>query len=246
MASIVTTPFRNGMHHPGGKPDPAAASSPRRFGRKPAPLARDEDGEAKGEDSKNMVESDDDFSDGDDGDGGNDDNKRPKVERSDEIKENKATISKLVAALAKAQTGNETTEPFGDKVDTFVLRQLPQSLRGAYAELGEKNDWDISDFIDGLTTIDLALGKPDQQDGKEEKSGTAGKGGKLDKGESDGSTKAILIALRKDLRALKANAPGSVNSVKDIFEKHGVELPSQRNFGRKSALVWADSLYKSI
>ena len=98
------------------------------------------------------------------------------------------------------------------------------------------------------------MGEPDQRDeegkeGKDEKegkSGTAGKGGKLDKGESDGSTKAILIALRKDLRALKANAPGSVNSVKDIFEKHGVEVPSQRNFGRKSALVWADSLYKSI
>jgi len=65
-----------------------------------------------------------------------------------------------------------------------------------------------------------------------EREGKKGKRGG-EEGDGDGGTKAILVSLREDIQALKADAPGSVKSVKEIFKKIGSKFERNTILGER-------------
>ena len=112
---------------PGGVPPAQAARSVS----KPNEPTGDS-GESKGD--RNEVESDEDDSDD--------------TRHVDPV----AWVTAINQQLRDVKT-DDKKEPPGNKVDAFILKQIPDAIRENYEALGDKSAWSLIDFVNGLESL---------------------------------------------------------------------------------------------
>ena len=80
--------------------------------------------------------------------------------------ETRKALSTILQELNKLNQTSKGKSVDGDKIDAYVIRQLPQSIKRLYLELGDKSDWGLSEFIAALTTLGGAVMKEEASEGK--------------------------------------------------------------------------------